>query len=116
MEGFYICKPVRQFKTQQLQNHVPPHNFFTLPISNGFPNLLKRSRTALTYKEGIWANLKSTLRCVWFLGDVVFGLRQNGYEISRKNLIKVFANKRMHLVNECEDECYKSIINKLSDA
>ncbi len=53
--------------------------------------------------------------CV-ILGDVVFGLRQNGYEISRKNLIKVFANKCMHLVNECEDECYKSIINKLSDA
>jgi hypothetical protein len=50
------------------------------------------------------------------LGDVVFGLCQNGYEISRENLIKVFANKRMHCVNEREAECYQSIINKLSDA
>lgn len=33
------------------------------------------------------------------LGDVVFGLRHNGYEISRENLIKVFANNRMHCVN-----------------
>ncbi|MFF6013238.1 DUF2767 family protein [Rahnella sp. R3(2024)] len=53
--------------------------------------------------------------CV-ILGDVVFGLRQNGYEISRENLIKVFANKRMHCVSEREAECYQSIINKLSDA
>ena len=49
------------------------------------------------------------------LGDVVFGLRQNGYEISRENLIKVFANNRMHCVNAWEAECYQSIINKLSD-
>lgn len=53
--------------------------------------------------------------CV-ILGDVVFGLRQNGYEVSRENLINVFANKRMHCVNEREAECYQSIINKLSDA
>lgn len=58
---------------------------------------------------------KYTEMCV-ILGDVVFGLRQNGYEVSRENLIKVFANKRMYCVNEREAECYQSIINKLSDA
>ena len=50
------------------------------------------------------------------LGDVVFGLRKSGYEISRENLIKFFANKRMHCTNDREAECYQSIINKLSDA
>jgi len=53
--------------------------------------------------------------CV-ILGDVVFGLRSHGYEISRENLIKVFVNKRSNCANERESECYQSIINKLSDA
>lgn len=53
--------------------------------------------------------------CV-ILGDVVFGLRTNGYEISRENLIKVFSSKHSGCNNEREAECYQSIINKLSDA
>lgn len=52
--------------------------------------------------------------CV-ILGDVVFGLRKNGYEISRENLIKVFASKRLSCSNEREAECYHNIIGKLSD-
>lgn len=50
------------------------------------------------------------------LGDVVFTLRQNGYEISRENLIKVFANKRIGSYNEREAELFLEIIGKLSDA
>ena len=50
------------------------------------------------------------------LGDVVFTLRQNGYEISRENLIKVFANKRIGSYNQREAELFLEIIGKLSDA
>ena len=49
------------------------------------------------------------------LGDVVFGLRQNGYEISRESLIQVFANKRHDSYNEREAELFLEIISKLSD-
>ena len=47
--------------------------------------------------------------CV-ILGDVVFGLRQNGCEISRENLIEVLANKKLSCSNEREAECYQEII------
>ena len=53
--------------------------------------------------------------CV-ILGDVVFGLRSHGYEISRENLITAFASRRQNCDSEREAECYQSIINKLSDA
>lgn len=49
------------------------------------------------------------------LGDVVFGLRQNGYEISRENLIKVFSHKRTGSYNERDSELFLDIIGKLSD-
>ena len=50
------------------------------------------------------------------VGEAVFGLRQNGSEISRENLIKVCANKRLSCPNELEAECYQQIIGKLTDA
>lgn len=53
--------------------------------------------------------------CV-ILGDIVFGLRQNGYEISRENLIKICANKRLSSPNELQADCYQQIIGKLSGA